>query len=122
MSFSVRIVGICEESRSFLCKTRYCCKIVNIGLVERHTHVNHVCSTWIVGATTSKAHIISGSCPGHTSWERSTSNTWIYSIEFLLFSIMDSQTYQAEMEQWKEDLRAARDQVSMRALSNSHFT
>ena len=44
------------------------------------------------------------------------------SIEFLLFSIMDSQTYQAEMEQWKEDLRAARDQVSMRALSNSHFT
>ena len=44
------------------------------------------------------------------------------SIEFLLFSIMDSQTYQAEMEQWKEDLRAARDQVSMRALSNSRFT
>ena len=44
------------------------------------------------------------------------------SIDFLLFSIMDSQTYQAEMEQWKEDLRAARDQVSMRALSNSRFT
>ena len=44
------------------------------------------------------------------------------SIDFLRFSIMDSQTYQAEMEQWKEDLRAARDQVSMRALSNSRFT
>ena len=44
------------------------------------------------------------------------------SIEFLLFSIMDSQTYQVEMEQWKEDLRAAQDQVSMRALSNSRFT
>ena len=29
------------------------------------------------------------------------------SIDFLLFSIVDSQTYQAEMEQWKEDLRAA---------------
>ena len=44
------------------------------------------------------------------------------SIDFLLFLIMDSQTYQAEMEQWKEDLRAARDQVSIRALSNSRFT
>ena len=44
------------------------------------------------------------------------------SIEFLLFSIMDSQTYQVEMEQWKEDLRAAQDQVSMRALLNSRFT
>ena len=44
------------------------------------------------------------------------------SIDFLLFSIMDSQTYQAEMEQWKEDLRAAREQVSMRALSNYRFT
>ena len=46
----------------------------------------------------------------------------IISIEFLLLSIMDSQTYQAEMEQWKKDLRAARDQVSMRALLNSRFT
>ena len=34
---------------------------------------------------------------------------------------MDSQTYQVEMEQWKENLRAARDQVSVGALSNSRF-
>ena len=48
-----------------------------------------------------------------------TSNTSIFFNN--LFLIMDSQTYQAEMEQWKEDLRAARDQVSVGALSNSHF-
>ena len=34
---------------------------------------------------------------------------------------MDSQKYQVEMEQWKEDLRAAQNQVSVGVLSNSHF-
>ena len=34
---------------------------------------------------------------------------------------MDSQKYQMEMEQWKEDLRAAQNQVSVGVLSNSHF-
>ena len=34
---------------------------------------------------------------------------------------MDSQKYQVEMEQWKNDLRAARNQVSLGVLSNYHF-
>ena len=34
---------------------------------------------------------------------------------------MDSQKYHVEMEQWKEDLRAARNQVSLGVLSNYHF-
>ena len=34
---------------------------------------------------------------------------------------MDSQKYRVEMEQWKEDLRAACNQVSVGVLSNSHF-
>ena len=34
---------------------------------------------------------------------------------------MDSQKYQVEMEQWKEDLRAARNQVSVGVLLNSRF-
>ena len=34
---------------------------------------------------------------------------------------MDSQKYQVEMEQWKEDLRAAQNQVSVGVLSNSRF-
>ena len=38
-----------------------------------------------------------------------------------MFLIMDSQKYQVEMEQWKEDLRAARNQVSVGVLSNYHF-
>ena len=53
-----------------------------------------------------------------------TSNTSTFSsisINFLLFLSMDSQEYQVEMEQWKDDLRAARKQVSLTVLSNSHF-
>ena len=34
---------------------------------------------------------------------------------------MDSQKYHVEMEQWKEDLRAARNQVSLGVLSNYRF-
>ena len=34
---------------------------------------------------------------------------------------MDSQKYHVEMEQWKEDLRAARNQVSLGVLSNYCF-
>ena len=34
---------------------------------------------------------------------------------------MDSQKYQVEMDQWKKDLRAAQNQVSVGVLSNSHF-
>ena len=34
---------------------------------------------------------------------------------------MDSQKYQVEMEQWKEDLRAAQNQVSVGVLLNSRF-
>ena len=34
---------------------------------------------------------------------------------------MDSQKYQVEMDQWKKDLRAAQNQVSVGVLLNSHF-
>ena len=34
---------------------------------------------------------------------------------------MDSKEYQVEMEQWKDDLRAARKQISLTVLSNSCF-
>ena len=34
---------------------------------------------------------------------------------------MDSQKYHVEMEQWKEDLRAAQNQVSLGVLSNYRF-
>ena len=53
-----------------------------------------------------------------------TSNTSIFSsisIAFLFVLSMDSQEYQVEMEQWKEDLRAAWNQVSLAVLSSSHF-
>ena len=53
-----------------------------------------------------------------------TSNTLTFSSisrDFLLFLSMDSKDYQVEMEQWKDDLRAARQQVSLTVLSNSHF-
>ena len=85
-SFSACFVGRSEDSRSVMGKTRHFCKIANLSLVDPHTRVGHVCSTWIVGATTSKAHIISGSCPGHTPWEHSTSNTWIYFNNFYRIS------------------------------------
>ena len=53
-----------------------------------------------------------------------TSNTSTFSTisgGFLLFLSMDSKEYQVEMQQWKDDLRAARQQVSLTVLSNSHF-
>ena len=53
-----------------------------------------------------------------------TSNTSTFSSisrDFLLFLSIDSKEYQVEMEQWKDDLRAAQQQVSLTVLSNSHF-
>ena len=98
---------------------------MNIIFVERHTHVDHLYSTWIVGATTSKAHIISDSRPGQDIVGKYTHPILRYfltiSVDFLLFLIIDSQKYHVEMEQWKEDLRAARNQVSLGVLSNYRF-
>ena len=53
-----------------------------------------------------------------------TSNTSTFSSisrDFLLFLSMDSKEYQVEMEQWKDDLRAAPRQVSLNILLNSRF-
>ena len=53
-----------------------------------------------------------------------TSNTLTFtsiSRDFLLFLSVDSKECQVEMEQWKDDLRAAQKQVSLTILLNSHF-